>query len=117
MNLLDSTLKIERPIPISILAIFMLIGFFVSLRSIIDVMDSEKIIVWYYYFSIFITICSLITAIGLLMMKRFAVYLYILYLPISLFAQYKVSGEFNLFSVIFGAFFISIMFKYIKNME
>ena len=117
MNLLDKTMNHQRPIAISVLAIFMLLGFFMSLRSLAQAIDSPNIIIWYYYFSIVITLLSLVTAVGLLMMKKFAVYLYIIYIPISLYTQYFVSGSFNIYGVIFAVFFIAIMLKYIKKMD
>jgi len=117
MNLLDKTMNHQRPIAISVLAILMLLGFFMSFRSIMQTAESENVILWYYYFSIVITLLSLTTAIGLLMMKKFAVYLYTLYIPISLYTQYIASGEFNLYGAIFAGMFIGIMFKYIKQMD
>lgn len=117
MNLLDRTMHMQRPIAINILAILMLLGFFVSMRNISLAIESGNTIIWYYYFSIVITILSLVTAIGLLMMKRFAVYLYIGYIPISLYTQYYVSGDFNIYGVIFSSLFIAIMLKYIKKMD
>lgn len=117
MNLLDKTMNHQRPIAISLLAILMLLGFFMSLRSIMQAAESENIIIWYYYFSIIITLLSLATAIGLLMMKKFAVYLYTSYIPISLYTQYYVSGDFNIYGAIFAGLFIGIMFKYIKQMD
>jgi len=117
MNLLDKTMNHQRPIAISILAIFMLLGFFMSLKVIIDNMNNDHVVIWYYYFSIVITLFSLATAIGLLMMKKFAVYLYIMYIPISLYTQYIVSDDFNIYGALFAVFFIAIMLKYIKKMD
>lgn len=117
MNLLDRTMNHQRPIAISVLAILMLLGSFMSLRSVMLVSESENVILWYYYFSIVITLLSLTVAVGLLMMKKFAVYLYTLYIPISLYTQYYVSGDLNLYGVIFAFMFIGIMFKYIKLMD
>lgn len=117
MNLLDRTMNKQRPIAINILAIFMLLGFFVSVRNLSLAMESSNTIIWYYYFSIVITILSLITAIGLLMMKRLAVYLYIIYIPISLYTQYYVSGVFNIYGVVFAGIFIGMMLKYINKMD
>ncbi|MCW8837689.1 MAG: hypothetical protein OQK11_03210 [Thiovulaceae bacterium] len=117
MNLLDKTMTHQRPIAISVLAIFMLLGFFMSLRSLAEATESSNVIVWYYYFSIIITLLSLATAIGLLLMKKLAVYLYITYIPISLYTQYYVSGVFNIYGAIFAIFFIAIMLKYIKKMD
>ncbi|WP_373072315.1 hypothetical protein [Sulfurimonas sp.] len=107
----------QRPIAISVLAIFMLLGFFMSLRSLAETIDSQNVIVWYYYFSIVITLLTLITAVGLLMMKKFAVYLYIFYIPISLYTQYYVSGVFDVYGIGFAMFFIAIMLRYIKQMD
>jgi len=117
MNLLDKTMTHQRPIAISVLAILMLLGFFMSLRSITQAAESTNIILWYYYFSILITLFSLATAIGLLMMKKYAVYLYIFYIPISLYTQYYVSGVFNVYGAIFAGIFIGIMLKYFKLMK
>jgi hypothetical protein len=117
MNLLDKTMNHQRPIAISVLAIFMLLGFFVSLKGIIESAESTNIVIWYYYFSIVITLLSLTTAVGLLMMKRFAVYLYIIYIPVSLYVQYYVSGVFNIYGVGFAIFFIAVMLRYFKQMD
>lgn len=117
MNLLDKTMNHQRPIAISILSIFMLLGFFMSLRSIAEATNSTNVILWYYYFSIVITLLSLTVAVGLLMMKKFAVYLYICYIPISLYTQYYVSGEFNMYGAGFAMFFIAVMLKYINKMD
>lgn len=117
MNLLDKTLNHQRPIPISIISIFMLLGFFMSLRSLTEATESSNVIIWYYYFSIVITLLSLATAIGLLLMKKFAVYLYITYIPISLYTQYYASGVFNIYGAIFAGVFIAIMLKYLKKMD
>ena len=117
MNLLDKTMTVQRPIPVSLIAILMLIGFFMSLRSVTEAYNSENVVIWYYYFSIVITILSLVTAIGLLMMKKFAVYLYILYIPISLYTQYYISGVFNVYGAIFAGIFIGTLLKYLKKMD
>ena len=117
MNLLDKTMNHQRPIAISVLAIFMLLGFFVSLRNVADATDSSNVILWYYYFSIIVTLLSLFTAIGLLMMKKYAVYLYITYIPISLYLQYYASGVFNIYGAIFAGIFIGIMLRYLKKMD
>ena len=117
MNLLDTTMRIQRPIAINIITILMLLGFFMSMRNLSLAMESGNTIIWYFYFSIVITILSLVTAIGLLMMRKFAVYLYMTYIPISLFMQYYVSGIFNVYGVVFAGIFITIMLKYIKKMN
>ena len=117
MNLLDKTMNHQRPIPISILAILMLIGFFVSVKNIVESTQSTNVIIWYYYFSIAITLLTLVTAIALLKMKRLALYLYVVYIPISLYTQYYISGEFNIYGAIFAGIFIGIMLKYFKEMD
>ena len=117
MNLLDKTMNHQRPIAISILAIFMLLGFFMSLRSILEAAEATNVVLWYYYVSIVITLLSLATAIGLLMMKKLAVYLYMFYIPISLYTQYYASGSFNIYGAVFAGVFIGIMLKYIKQMD
>jgi len=110
-------MRIQRPIAINIITILMLLGFFMSMRNLSLAMESGNTIIWYFYFSIVITILSLVTAIGLLMMRKFAVYLYMTYIPISLFMQYYVSGIFNVYGVVFAGIFIVIMLKYIKKMN
>jgi hypothetical protein len=64
-----------------------------------------------------ITLLTLATAIALLKMKKFAVYLYVIYIPISLYTQYYVSGIFNIYGAVFAGIFIGIMLKYYKKMD
>ncbi|SFV75559.1 hypothetical protein MNB_SM-3-643 [hydrothermal vent metagenome] len=117
MHLADKSLQRERPILINFVAILLLLGGFIGLKNIISFGDKGQITVWYYSFGVVINTLSLGAGIGLLMMKRWAVYLYLSYIPISLFVQYHVSGALNLYSILFTLIFISIMIKYLKKMN
>jgi len=109
--------KTKRPLIITIIAVFLIFAFMVSMSYITAEKVTQNYIVWYYYFSILVTILSLITAIGLLMMRKFAAYLYITYAPISFLIQLKTTGNIDFYGVLISLIIIIILTKQLDKMK
>ena len=107
----------KRPLIVTLIAIFFILAFIISMDNIFAEKETQNYIVWYYNFSILVTVLSLITAIGLLMMRKFAVYLYIIHAPISFLIQLKVVGTLNFYGVLLSLALIIILTKYLDKMK
>jgi len=107
----------KRPLIITLIAIFFIWVFIMSMDNIFAAKETQNYIVWYYNFSILVTVLSLITAIGLLMMRKFAVYLYIIYAPISFLIQLKVLGTLNFYGAFLALVILIILTKYLDKMK